>query len=220
MKICTKCQVPKPLSDFYRSMRSADGHRWGCKSCDNKASVSWQKAHPQEASKFSSAWKKKNPEKAKQADRKWQLEHPERRREIARNWVRNNPEKSQANSLKWKEANPDRHLANTRNHRKNNRDKYIQYDHNRRARELGNGGEWTDAEWADLKTKYGFRCLGCNRQEPVVKLSPDHVVPLKKGGRNDIGNIQPLCCEINGSKKGACQYRKSTKIIDYRKEAA
>jgi 5-methylcytosine-specific restriction endonuclease McrA len=39
-------------------------------------------------------------------------------------------------------------------------------------------------------------------------LTPDHVVPLIRGGRNDIANIQPLCFD--------CNRQKHTDIADYR----
>ncbi len=42
-------------------------------------------------------------------------------------------------------------------------------------------------------------------------MEADHVVPLTKGGTDDIGNIQPLC--------GACNRKKFVAIIDYRLDA-
>jgi 5-methylcytosine-specific restriction endonuclease McrA len=48
-------------------------------------------------------------------------------------------------------------------------------------------------------------CLSCHKYK---RLGPDHVIPLSKGGTNDIGNIQPLCITCNKSK-----YQKTT---DYR----
>lgn len=53
--------------------------------------------------------------------------------------------------------------------------------------------------------KYGRECLCCGSKEDVHL---DHVIPIKKGGKNDISNLQPLCKKCN-SKKGV-------KIIDYR----
>ena len=88
--------------------------------------------------------------------------------------------------------------------------------HKRRAQLLGNGGSWFAAEWVALVARYGHRCLACGLGEIQLrclhrKLVPIHVIPLAKGGRNDIGNLQPLC---HGA--GGCNNRKGTKHIDYR----
>jgi len=67
---------------------------------------------------------------------------------------------------------------------------------------------YTKAEWAALKSFYRYTCLACGRQEPDIKLHPDHVKPLACGGDDSIRNIQPLC-EHDNIRKGAT-------IIDYR----
>lgn len=68
-----------------------------------------------------------------------------------------------------------------------------------------NGGSHTQAEWAALCAAYGERCACCHRKRPLTK---DHVIPVSRGGSNDIGNLQPLC--------QSCNSRKGTRIIDYR----
>ena len=47
----------------------------------------------------------------------------------------------------------------------------------------------------------GRHCLSCWKQEPLVKLTEDHIIPISKGGQNSIDNMQPLCRSCN-SKKG------------------
>ena len=77
--------------------------------------------------------------------------------------------------------------------------------HRRRGRWAGTGGSWTWDEWQALCAQYGNRCLCCGSRGP---LTVDHVIPLQRGGSNDIANLQPLC--------GACNDRKGTRPTDYR----
>jgi 5-methylcytosine-specific restriction endonuclease McrA len=64
---------------------------------------------------------------------------------------------------------------------------------------------WRDAHPEQEKANQDAYCAA---QEPDITLTADHVVPLSRGGANDIGKIQPLC--------GSCNSRKHTKIVDYR----
>lgn len=76
------------------------------------------------------------------------------------------------------------------------------------GRKYSAGGEHSKQQWEELKAKYLYLCLCCKRQEPFVKLTEDHIIPLSLGGSDKIDNIQPLC--------GSCNSTKSTKMKDYR----
>lgn len=95
--------------------------------------------------------------------------------------------------------------------KKNNPEKVKLFAQNHRAKKLGNGGKHTLEEWLALKTKYKNTCLRCGKREPQIKLTKDHVFPIKWGGSNNINNIQPLCFNCN------CQ--KNRKYIDYRPDS-
>jgi 5-methylcytosine-specific restriction endonuclease McrA len=71
---------------------------------------------------------------------------------------------------------------------------------------------FTHAEWQALKALHNHTCLCCARREPVIRLTPDHVIPLAKGGGNAIDNIQPLCQPCNSAK--------GTTTTDYRSNDA
>jgi 5-methylcytosine-specific restriction endonuclease McrA len=89
-----------------------------------------------------------------------------------------------------------------------NRDRSNFYSKTRKARVRGAAGTHTYDQWEELKAKYKHMCLRCRRREPDIKLTQDHIVPISKGGGNDISNIQPLCLD--------CNMLKYTLTIDYR----
>ena len=59
---------------------------------------------------------------------------------------------------------------------------------------------------APLKTRFEvmerdhFRCCKCGRyptDDNKIILEVDHIVPISKGGTNEIGNLQTLCNKCN-----------------------
>ena len=76
-----------------------------------------------------------------------------------------------------------------------------------RARKLNAIGSHTFQEWENLKAQYNWICPSCKRKEPEIKLTQDHIIPLSKGGSENIENIQPLC--------KPCNLHKMIKVIKY-----
>lgn len=54
--------------------------------------------------------------------------------------------------------------------------------------------------------KNDYKCVFCKRGPPEVKLHIDHIIPVSKGGTNDLSNLQVTCA--------SCNLTKSNEIID------
>lgn len=94
MKICSKCNINKPLKEFWKESKSKDGYRSWCKSCCRKSFYIWRKNNPKKHRKIQNKWirnnyqtikilrkKYKNPEKHKIYDQKWRSENKEKCKE-------------------------------------------------------------------------------------------------------------------------------------------
>jgi 5-methylcytosine-specific restriction endonuclease McrA len=68
------------------------------------------------------------------------------------------------------------------------------------GRKLDADGAHTKQQWECLKALFSYRCVCCGLQEPEIKLTEDHVIPLSLGGSDKIDNIQPLCMPCNSHK--------------------
>lgn len=61
MKTCNKCNEPKPLTDFFKATKAADGRYSICKSCKKAMIASWREAHRETYNAVSRKWRKDNP---------------------------------------------------------------------------------------------------------------------------------------------------------------
>ena len=134
-------------------------------------------------------WRRHNPERNKQNTAKWIATHQERykdyKRKSDRKYYLNNKEKVQESQRVWRE---------------NNREKWNFNGQRYKARKKGAQGNHTFQDWTSLREKNQFCCLVCDRREPEIKLTEDHVIPLSRGGTDYIWNIQPLCRKCNSKK--------------------
>ena len=83
------------------------------------------------------------------------------------------------------------------------------YTNNYRARFREASGSFTPQQWEERKKAFDNMCAVCGL---LGKLTIDHIIPLSKGGSNDISNIQPLCGPCNYSK----QDRLMNEFLEYR----
>jgi 5-methylcytosine-specific restriction endonuclease McrA len=218
LKRCSKCWQSKPFAAFHKSAQLSDGYMGFCKECRKNPPrlpdgmtrcltcgevkpITEMLASTRKRQGFTrrciSCHRQKNAvsiqrhlEDRRQRNRDWNAANAD----YYRRYAEEHPELKRAARIKWERNNPDMRRASFQK---------------RRARKAAAPGSYTAAEWRSLCAMYGNRCLACGSDG---SLTADHVVPLSRGGRGDIGNIQPLC--------QPCNSRKHAKSIDYRKAAA
>lgn len=105
-------------------------------------------------------------------------EEKQRRYEVSRRWVLKNIERVRELKRNWKKRNPENKRA---------------YKHRKRLRLIDS--PFPLQEWKELLEFFNGWCPYCGEAEQ--KLSVDHVVPVVKGGTNDISNLIPCCISCN-----------------------
>jgi len=227
-KICANPDCGwKPLSEFAPArslgLPVGDGYKSRCRDCWNAQSRAeyaassdkyretqrkYVEANKEHYRELKRAHQKANPERYDEALRKYRESHREeinskareRRqqdlehyREIGRDSYERHAEERRKYSLEYYKRFPEKSVAAT---------------NRRRALKLSAEGTHTEEEWEELKAFYDFKCLRCGKQEPDIKLTRDHIIPLTQGGSDSIDNVQPLCAR--------CNSKKNNKHIDYR----
>jgi len=153
-------------------------------------------------------WQKKNKQKTVQYQKSYLLNHPIRRKRSVKKY--DISEKGRIRRKEWERKNADRLREQARINSKRYRDRLTAQRHKRRAIIKGLDKHYTAQEWRELKEKFGNKCLACGKKEPEVLITPDHIIPIIKKGKNTIDNIQPLCrtCNFRKNKHHSIDYRK------------
>ena len=227
-KICANPECGwKPLSEFaerrIHGKSAGDGHKSRCRDCWNAQSRAertvklekyqarerkYAEANKDHYRELKRAHQKANPESYKEALRKYRETHRKQINTRARIRRVVKLEHYRTIGRKSREKHAEERNAYQRDYGKANRTRLTLFTNNRRARKLQARGSHTDKEWQELKVFHNFTCLRCGKQEPEIKLTRDHVIPLTQGGADSIDNIQPLCAQ--------CNSKKNNKHIDYR----
>lgn len=210
-KVCKGCGVEKDLVEFYAAVRNLDGRMGKCRSCV-KSGVRKNRRDRREQYAEYERFRANLPHRV-EARRKYQEEHREQIVEYKRAWTEANAARTAAHKREYYERNREEVIARSEEWAKNNAEKVRRFKadngRRRRAAKQASPGNFTAEEFEDLCERYGNRCLSCGATG--VLLEADHVVPLTRGGADDISNIQPLC--------GTCNRRKFVSIVDYRTRA-
>lgn len=163
--------------------------------------------------KYQKEWYQKNKERIrehrKEYKKKWDQKNKEHQKEHKKEWYQKNKEFRKEYDKEWyqenKELRKEYDKIYSKKHRKERNLKNRMRWHN-----LKLIGSHTLGEWETLKAQYNWTCPSCGKKEPEIKLTEDHIIPISRGGSNNIENIQPLC--------GPCNSKKYTNIIRYSPE--
>jgi hypothetical protein len=146
----------------------------------------YQEAHAEEISLRKRRYYEAHAEEISDRTRRHYEAHAEEISDRTRRWAKANPEKVAKYKRFWAKANPEKVAAVLRR---------------RRARKAAAPGTFTAEDWRAL-VAHSPRCHWCKKSF-TSKRRPthDHVIPLSKGGADDISNS---CCACKGCNSGKC----------------
>lgn len=144
-----------------------------------------------------------NPQKTKEQNRSWYVKNRETILERNREFRANNPEYVKEYQDKYRIE----HKEERTQYRLSNLEKFRSYARKRKAWKLNNGHEpYTEQEVVD---KYGTLCHVCQKDIDLnasrkvgvgdwkLGFHIDHLIPLAKGGSDDLNNVRPAHAECN-----------------------
>jgi len=140
MKICTKCDIEKPYSEFHRFIYSKDGYKNICKKCIKLKSKEYRQSNKEVISKKLKIWREENKESVKEKKKHYYEKNKEKILSNNKIWRDNNKDKIKNTNIKYYENNKEKinfykkeyrnkefSKENMKEWRKNNQDKIRDY---------------------------------------------------------------------------------------------
>lgn len=177
-KVCQRCHKRKSVSHFPKYRNSRDGLQAWCRECIS------EQYHLYRA----------NPE--------WVERERKRARDVFNNLTED--QKREKHNRDYEHEKERLRIDPEYKRRKNRQSNWK--NQKRDAIRWSLTEHYTLEEWEALCKKYDYLCLACKKHG--LELTVDHVIPISRGGKDTIDNIQPLC--------RSCNSKKNNKHIDYR----
>lgn len=219
-KICPKCNIDKPISEFGLHAKRKDGYQYWCRQCVN----SYYQKNRDKAIQRSNEWYIKNIDYKKVYDKQYRKDNYSKIREKEKLYYENNKGKAAeyreknkeiitARKKAWYNANKERLAAyrkenkelranHNRKYRASDPLRYRRYLHVRRTRLSATNENYESGYIKILLKLQRGKCALCRC---LIKscYHVDHIKPISKGGTNGKYNIQLLCPTCNLTKNAS-----------------
>jgi len=219
-KICSKCNIEKLTTEFHAHRDSKFGVGGRCKLCraeydkqhrqNSKDKISERKkkyaqANKEKIAEYKKQYAQANKEKIAEQRKRHYINNKEVILERNKEWTHNNKECRNEYYKQYYHDNKERKAEWGKQYRQTPKGKAKDKakNHNRRAQKRNSGGKHTGTEILNLFDLQSGTCPYCNTKLHKTgknKYHSDHIMPLSRGGTNDISNIQLLCPPCNLSK--------------------
>jgi len=209
-KVCSKCDIAKPLSEYGKDASRASGLNYSCKSCIVEKSAKTYALNPEKEKLRGAKYRANHKSETKKRVDLWAIANKTRKTATNAAWQKANAKRRAKTVCDWNERNPGRKAFTNARWKSNNKGAIAIHGCNRRAKIKSNGGDLSkDIVTKLLKLQKG-KCPCCNL--PLGEnYHLDHITALANGGSNTDDNVQLL--------RAKCNLQKSAKHpIDFMRE--
>ena len=215
IKVCTKCKriLVANTMNFKRTKKGRFGLTSKCKNCDRKYYED-NKEHILEKNKM---YRNEHKEERREANKKYRENNKDKIKKKKQEYYENNKENLLKYQKEYREENKDKiaeymqwyYEENKEDMKErakeyNKENPHIKLNSHNKRRQLENnqGKGITKEQWLEMMNFFEWKCaysgeyLGGNSENRSV----DHIIPLDKGGENEIWNLVPMLINYNSSK--------------------
>lgn len=198
MKLCTKCNTQKPLSEY--SMNNGKPRSY-CKACAKIMKKSWSEKNKAKVSAYNKEYHAKHSEERCKAQRRWAKSNPDKvkayNKQYGSKYYEANKEVILAAQAEYRANNLEQIRAQQREYQKLNLHKFREANRRRRAAKNGVNENYTALDASTTLAWFGNQCAKCGSTD---SLCIDHHLPLSKGNALSLSNAVVLCSTCNCSK--------------------
>lgn len=193
-KICSKCKRELTSDNFVKG-NGKDGLSYRCKICvkqcyqENKENILAQRKQ----------YYQENKDKVSDYKKQYASDNKDKISDYRKQYYQNNKENICEHVAMFREENKDIIAERKKRYTKENPEKHRAVCQRRRAMKQSLPATLTEAQWEEIKEKYGSKCAYCGKELP---LEQEHFIPVSKGGEYSRRNIIPACHSCNSSKNG------------------
>lgn len=214
-KVCSKCNLELPLSEYRKQGDCRLGRRPDCKSCVKKWRRGYYSSRQEEARTYSKNYYHANRQQAIQTVKQYAARNKDRISQYHADWYAANRalliEKkrqdywsnrelyNQLNRKSW-HKNKTKRAAYRKEYERAHPDLVRFHKMQHEARKRNAKGSCTSEQWRQKCGYHGWGCIYCGKALTPKSVTIEHRKPLSKGGSNWPANLGPCCRACNQSK--------------------
>lgn len=213
VKTCSNChqEFPATLEYFYAHKHGKYGLQPVCKACAIERRRKHYAEHRDEVNERARKDRAEHPEKQREYQRKYAAEHRDEERERARKWYAEHRDKAierarkynaehrderNERARKWYAEHPDKVLESQRKWNAEHPEIVKARQKVRNMRRRDKSGAPRSKAIVDLYKRSKGKCYYCG-VDVGQNYHIDHVIPLTRGGTNDLSNLVIACPSCN-----------------------